>query len=320
MVDENLQVAKTVHADLVQEVLLLSLDMIREYGQTYQEQVSEFKSKYFEDRSKVKNFTQFTIAIVNNCLICIEHAKQTKDKYWKSTVVGDNKAATRFEALLQTFEALRNRASGYLLEEAFLDLEPYFQKLTKNWLRGTVEIETICVTLKDYFSDYNYLKPKNLDIVMDQGKCLVAKKYLQVLMSRKISLKSQEERREAAEKIIHEQHLMQGLFERPSSTGASSGPGSGLDNPFNACDAIAEVIKVEDLDILSLELHSFIKKYPDVNREQLMAILTLRGDLGRGDIKQRAGEIIPEEGPGSRGGVAVRKSIFSQVHVPPSLF
>lgn len=40
--------------DLVQEALLLSLDMIREYGHAYQEEVRDFKEKYFEDRSKVR--------------------------------------------------------------------------------------------------------------------------------------------------------------------------------------------------------------------------------------------------------------------------
>jgi hypothetical protein len=34
-------------------MLLLSLDMIRAYGQAYENEVKEFKNKYFEDRSKV---------------------------------------------------------------------------------------------------------------------------------------------------------------------------------------------------------------------------------------------------------------------------
>jgi len=34
-------------------MLLLSLDMIREYGQAYSNEVKEFKEKYFLDRSKV---------------------------------------------------------------------------------------------------------------------------------------------------------------------------------------------------------------------------------------------------------------------------
>lgn len=52
---------------------------------------------------QVKNFTQFMIAIVNNCLLCIELAQKTKDRYWRSAV-GDSKAPTSFDALIHTFE------------------------------------------------------------------------------------------------------------------------------------------------------------------------------------------------------------------------
>ncbi len=55
------------------------------------------------DFLQVQNFTQFVIAVVNNCLYFMDLAHQTKDKYWKSAV-GDSQAAQKFEAVLQTFE------------------------------------------------------------------------------------------------------------------------------------------------------------------------------------------------------------------------
>lgn len=50
-----------------------------------------------------------------------------------------------------------------------------------------------------------------------------------------------------------------------------------------------------------------------------MAILSLRGDIGRFDLKQRASEIIPLNTNNTNRG-PVPHSIFSQVHIPPSLF
>lgn len=148
---------------------------------------------------------------------------------------------------------------------------------------------------------------------MSRGKNLVAKKYLLSVMSRKVSFKNQDERKEASEKIVHEVAQIRRLFERVGAT-----PGKPSACPFNAIDAVSELIKVEDLDILSLELHSFIKHYPDLTKEQLMAILSLRGDIGRFDLKQKASEIIPGTTAIQRG--PIPHSIFSQVHVPPSLF
>ena len=148
---------------------------------------------------------------------------------------------------------------------------------------------------------------------MTQAKNRVAKKYLLALMSRKVSLKSPEERKEAASKITKEASQIRILFERVGST-----TGGKTDCPFDAIKAIAEVINVEDLDILSLELHSFIKHYPDLTKEQLMAILSIRGDIGRFDLKAKATEIIPGNSAIQKG--PVPQSIFSQVHIPPSLF
>jgi len=149
---------------------------------------------------------------------------------------------------------------------------------------------------------------------MSEGKNLVAKKYLLAIMSRKVSFKNQEERKKAAEKIVAEAGQVRRLFERVGSV--SQGKQSGC--PFSAIEAVAEVIKVEDLDILSLELHSLIKHYPDLTKEQLMAILSLRGDIGRFELKQKASEIIPGNTALPRGPMPL--SIFSQVQIPPSLF
>jgi len=152
---------------------------------------------------------------------------------------------------------------------------------------------------------------------MFQAKTLVAKKYLLALMSRKITLKNKEERKEASEKLLKEASQMRNLFEGMDSARATNRP----ENPFDAVEAIAEIIKVEDLDILSLELHSFVKHYPDMTREQLMALLSLRGDIGRFDLKQKAMEILPAEADSpSAQRVSVPQSIFSQIQLPPSLF
>lgn len=102
--------------------------------------------------------------------------------------------------------------------------------------------------LKFYFQDYVHLKSKNFELVMSQGKNLVVKKYLLALMSRKVAFKNQDERKKASEKVVAESDQVRRLFERIGS--APQGKQSNC--PFNAIEATAEVIKVEDLDILSL--------------------------------------------------------------------
>ena len=116
------------------------------------------------------------IAIVNNCMHAIELSKEMRTRYGNKdeqfemlTAISKN-----FEVLCQTYEvkfsiipslmkysvnqlsisiqSLRKEAAGFLLEEAFLDAEPHFQDLhTRKWITTTAPVDTICVTLEDYF-------------------------------------------------------------------------------------------------------------------------------------------------------------------------
>ena len=116
----------------------------------YFQAILEFKYKHFEDRSRVPYFTHHMITVVNNCLQFIELAQQMKQLFWMPNASGD--IAVKFETLLESYLRIRNEAAAILLEESFLDLELHFQDLlTPKWLSSPIPVETICVTLEDYF-------------------------------------------------------------------------------------------------------------------------------------------------------------------------
>ena len=55
-------------------------------------------------------------------------------------------------SFVRSVQRLRDEAAGFLLEEAFLDLEPHFQDLiSRKWVTSTAPIDTIETTLVDYF-------------------------------------------------------------------------------------------------------------------------------------------------------------------------
>ncbi|XP_067000156.2 exocyst complex component 3 [Anabrus simplex] len=305
MIDQNLHVTKTICQDLTFKALLLSMDQVTQYGKLYREAILEFKIRHFEDRSQCPYFTHYMITIINNCLRFTELAQQMKQHYWRPGV-HDNEMGVKFEALLNTFQHLRDEAVKFLLEEAFLDLELHFQDLiTSKWVSSSIPVDTICVTLEDYFQDYIHLRARNFDFVITEAQNLVARRYISAMLQRKLSFKGYEERRDAAVKIIEEAKKMKTFFVRIAPKVAS------FDSPFEIIITLAEVLKVEDPEILSLDLHGLVDKYPDVTQDHLIHLLSLRGDISRSETREKVAYIMSNNKTKQRP--SVPKSIFSQI-------
>jgi len=315
MVDENLQVSATISQDLVHKVLLLGIEQVTRYGNMYREAVQEYKGTYFRERSSFSLFTRYMIAIINNCDRFEVLSQEMKSRWWKAGH-HDTDGAVKFEALLKTFKEIRLESVNYLLDEAFLDIEAYFSDLlTAKWQTGTQAIDTICMTLNDYFEDYQFLKPSNFEVVITCAQDRVARKYITAmlqnnLLRRKITFTSQEERKAAATKIKTEAMQCKSFFKDVAGDMAD------FDSPFDTVATLAEVLSSDD-EMLSLELGTLCKRYPDVSHEQIFCLLLLRHDLNRGDAKQLASEFIPE---GGMANTTLRaRSILSQVVITSSI-
>lgn len=307
MIDQNLQVTKTISQHLTHKALLLSVDSISLYGLSYKEAVIEFKKKHFEDRSKVPFFTHCIITVLNNCLQFIELALEMKQHYWSSDFKDQSSSA--YENLLKTFQNLRDEAAQFLLEEAFLDLNSHFQDLiTTKWLMSCIAIETICVTLEDYFQDYVHLKPKNFEYIILEAEDVLVRRYILAMLQKKLSFKIYDERRSAADKITKEVDQLKSFFARVAPLVKRD-----KDSPFDAIVKLSEVLKSEDPEILSLDLHTLVSTYPDITEDQMIRLLSLRGDLSRVEIREKVQYAI--QGNKDIFGTTLKKSIFQQIHV-----
>lgn len=72
MIDQNLQVTKTISQELTEKALNLSIEQVIKYADAYGDAIIEFKNKHFEDRSQIPFFTHYMITILNNCVRLIE--------------------------------------------------------------------------------------------------------------------------------------------------------------------------------------------------------------------------------------------------------
>lgn len=281
MIDQHLQVTNTIKQDLTFDALVLSIQQVTLYGQKYRLAIIDFKEKHFKDRSQVPFFTQHIITIVNNCQQIIELAQQIKQLYWPKTRTDHYED---FEKLLQTFQALRDETASYLLEEAFLDLDGYFNELfTVKWIGSSIAVDTICATLQDYFQDYNHLRVICFEFVIKEAQKMVAKRYIKALLSKRIS-KPKAECEVIVKKITNEVRQIKGFFEKIAPNVLKN------DSPFDAIIVLSSLLSC-DIEMIILDLHTLLTNYPSITEEHLIRLFYIRNEIKTNEIKEKIQDV-----------------------------
>lgn len=304
MIGQNLDVTKTINLELTNEALFLSIKHVENYAKMYREAISDFKNKHFEDRSQVPYFTQYMIATVNNCIQLVELGLQFIDKYSTGHSMELEIKKSNYKKI---YINLRNQSCFYLLEEAFLDLDKHYDELfTSRWVNESLPLETISATLEDYFQDYNRLVDENFEYIMNEARNLVTKRYIVSMLQKKIVFKTYQDCLAAANQITKEANKLKSLF---FSIAPNMKPS---DNPLDIIGMLAEVFKSED-DMLSLDLHRLVEKYPDISEDHLSRLLYLRGDIPKSELRDKVNYVIKQKSTSSH------QSIFSKIVFPKSL-
>lgn len=287
MVDQNLQVCNTIKQELTFRALVLSIQQITKYGQKYEQGIVEFKEQHFKDRSQIPYFTQHIITIVNNCQQMLDLANQMKNLYWPKNRTDHSED---FGKLLDTFRDLRDKSASFLLEEAFLDLEMQFNNLfTQKWLTTTITVDTICVTLEDYFQDYNHLRTTNFEYVIKEAQRLVTKKFMYALFSKRLT-KAKAECEIISKKINQEVSQIQKFFDKIAPNISKT------DSPFEVIVNLSELLK-GDVELLVLDLHNIISKYPSISEDHLMRLFYIRNDIKGNEIREKIRDVMTSKKP-----------------------
>uniref|UniRef100_W5N6T9 Exocyst complex component 3 n=1 Tax=Lepisosteus oculatus TaxID=7918 RepID=W5N6T9_LEPOC len=179
--------------------------------------------------------------------------------------------------------------------------------LTRKWLTGSNAVDTICVTLEDYFNDFSKIKkPYNKEMTVEAHRRVIIE-YIKAIMQKRISFKNAEERKEGADRMIKEAEQFKFLFSK-----LSEGLGEDTSRLCDAISAIAEVFKLTDPSLLYLEVSTLVSKFPDIREEHILALLAVRGDASR-DMRQTIIETLNQSKPSSNGSV---QPLFKDIAVP----
>ncbi|XP_077392245.1 exocyst complex component 3 isoform X1 [Festucalex cinctus] len=301
MFEQNLQVAAQIDGDFKEQVLKLCLKQMNSFLIRYREEAVGYKEEHLRDRQLPQCYVQYMIAIINNCQTFKESINSLKRKYSQSSEPTDSDAAIE-----RTLNEVAKEGCQFLLDEVFLDLEHHLNELlTRKWLTGSDAVDTICVTVEDYFNDFNKIKkPFNQEMTSEALRRVVVD-YIKAVMQKRITFKNADERREGAERMIKEADQFKFLFRKLAA-------GEDTDRLCGAIVAIAEVFKLTDPTLLFLEVTTLVSTYPDIREEHIQALLAVRGDASREMRQMIIGTL--SENKVSYGGVT--QPIFKDITVP----
>ncbi|XP_069075563.1 exocyst complex component 3 [Pleurodeles waltl] len=314
MFEQNLQVATQISEDLKKKVLLLCLQQMSSFLIRYKEEAQLYKEEHLKNRQLPAFYVQYMIAIINNCQTFKESIVSLKRKYLKNEV--EEGIQGNQSSMDATLDAIAKDGCSSLLEEVFMDLEQHLSDLmTRKWLAGTNSVDTICVTVEDYFNDFAKIKPPYKKNVTIEAHRRVVVEYIRAIMQKRISFRSAEERKEGAERMIKEADQFRFLFKK-----LASGFDEDTDRLCDTITAIAEVLKLTDPSLLYLEVSTLVSKYPDIRDEHIAALLVVRGDATR-ELKQTIIETLNQRSSHQNpNGVSIFKEIsVSTMSVPKLL-
>lgn len=180
---------------------------------------------------------------------------------------------------------MRDEVGIYLLEEAFLDLEVHFNELfTAKWLGSSNSVDTICVTLEDYFHDYNHLRENNFEYVINEAQKMVTKRYIKAMLSKRLS-RPKQDCDIITKKIINEAKKIKTFFGRIAPKMIDT------DSPVDLITVMGNLINC-DIEMLILDLHTLFGNYPSLTEDHLVRLFYIRNDVKSNEVKTKIQDAI----------------------------
>uniref|UniRef100_A0A914BVA9 Exocyst complex component 3 n=1 Tax=Acrobeloides nanus TaxID=290746 RepID=A0A914BVA9_9BILA len=316
MQEKDVTLAKEISLELTPRVIEVAIDEFLEFSSCYKDAAMAFKVKHFEDRSYFMKYTATMIAIANNLDICVQSTDKL-EKHIPLTIEGDvadfshsllslslnpdlslssvggfsvnrQKLIKKIDQLKKKWHYCMQFVISSLLDEVYEDISKHLEKLmSKEWLIGSYDLETICITIADYHNDYRHLRPHIRIALLKDLLYKVVGEFLIAIDNRRLTFSKYEERHLAAERIRQDARRISQLFESFIDNSKYQ-----LPNLPAILLAIADIIDLRDKSILPLEASSFVRKYSDIHVELLTSILQSREDLGKAESKWIAEELI----------------------------
>ncbi|KAK6104750.1 Exocyst complex component Sec6 family protein [Brugia pahangi] len=183
----------------------------------------------------------------------------------------------RIEILKKHFNEMLRTVMNMLCDEICSDLYNCFEQLlSKQWMKNSNIIGTICETIKDYENDYMHLRRDIHIEILQFIEFKIVAEYLNAIASRKLTCTEYQKRCAIAKCLQNDIEIINvtfnALFTQFNCINKTR-------NLTNVLYSIAEFITLRDKDMLLLEIASLLRKYPEMTEEFLFTLTDIRDDV-----------------------------------------
>ncbi|VDN02573.1 unnamed protein product [Thelazia callipaeda] len=156
-----------------------------------------------------------------------------------------------------------------------------------NVLIGSSALETICMTVADYYNDHKHLRPHIRCALLMEIQYKIVGEYIIGIDNRRLSLANYDDRYKASKLLKRNGERVSLLFSKLLDD---------VDVTFTDLTvvlvALSDVLSLRDKSLLSLETTTLVRKFPDIHVELLSALIQAREDMGRVESRSMAEDTI----------------------------
>lgn len=196
------------------------------------------------------------------------------------------------------------------MDQLLLDLQPHLQGLlSRSWLVQGDDMTKVCGVLERHCELYARAHSPCRERLQEECQWLTVVEYVRALMQKKLICRSDEERQLLAQQMVQDAQQLNDHFQSIEFEGHVSEV-----NATALIPVLADLIKLKDPGMLTLEVSGLISKYPDISEEHVSVLLDVRGDVPR-DVRGAVMCLLEQSSPPLPLGY---RPIFPDILVPAS--
>ncbi|XP_068941877.1 exocyst complex component 3-like protein [Petaurus breviceps papuanus] len=343
ILDENIRLTAVINSSLQERVHGMALRELGTFLRSLIEALEHFSQEHLKDASRPRHYVPYLLACLNHYAALSSSVSLLKPAEVPTTTAGVSPA---IDAALGDF---KRKICRLILDALLEELQPLFVALpSRQWLSGLVMLDNVCEQTASFCSRFSRVRRPMAQMLLAESERAVVLEYLRGLMQGKLVCRNSAERIQASERMLQDSAQLRELFLSLVRDEGSLGPqGRGLGMPRapslqsrapplipgpqqtahhsfqeleesaqtgSVLGALQELFRLQDPALLSLEVSSFLHKFPDVSEEHIGVLLDVRGDVSR-EQRQVVLETMQANPPPSPRPYGHRP-LFSLVPVP----